>query len=834
MLPRNSDGKLECKCNKCGAKYVADSKSDTGNLHRHIKKCVRMTTKEIGQYIIAMDEGPCLTTRTTFSQDKFRELVVHAILRHDLPFSFVEYEGMWNIFKYLEPRICHFSRNTVKSDIKKIYGVEFNRLCTELLACPGRICLTSDAWTSIATDGYLSLTAHYVNKNWVLQKRILNFSYIPPPHTGVALAEKIYSLACDWGIEKKLFSITLDNASANDVCVEILKTQLRLKNALIFDGTLFHVRCCAHILNLIVQDGLKEIDIVVDKIREFVKYVKGSQGRKEKFKNFVQLQKSGKELKKICGFLEVFHNATVDFSGSRYPTSNLYFPHVFVIQLKLHEESSSQDLYMKKIADQMFVKFNKYWCEFNVLFVIAVIFNPQYKFQFVKFSYGKLYGSGSRELMKVRETLFGIFGEYMKDSNTSPASSSHSQGSKEVNALTFQDDISKESSNVFKEFDEFEDFEFAISAQKSQLEMYLDEPRSKRTSSINVLEFWRSQQFRYPELAKLARDVLAVPVSTVASESAFSLGGRILDQYRSSMSPQVVEALICSRDWLFGENYISLVKLEDVTQDIMALHLNKGEAESSLMEGGVLGRSQNKSCSSSCGILDDIGCPFRLQSTDFICESGKDAVLHKLSYTDKYLVTEISYNQLQFKLVYADYVTGKCWITPFLFLLIRSCTFSSLLHIEVTGLEKKSEAVSSLPCRAPPTPPSYCRASDSRSSPPYTAISTPLCAPQRRRLLAGTQAQPSRGLPLPDADISPFPPEPRLLLWARDTADSLLPVPYFGFTVSRALLTAVPQTSISCALGLDCAAAEFASPTLCPNIFTGHRFDPSQIVGSVP
>ncbi|XP_042408959.1 zinc finger BED domain-containing protein RICESLEEPER 2-like [Zingiber officinale] len=429
MLPRNSDGKLECKCNKCGAKYVADSKSGTGNLHRHIKKCVRMTTKEIGQYIIATDEGSCLTTRTIFNQDKFRELVVHSILRHDLSFSFVEYEGMWNIFKYLEPRVCHFSRNTVKFDIKKIYGVEFGRLHTELLACPGRICLTSDAWTSIATDGYLSLTAHYVNKNWVLQKRILNFSYIPPPHTGVALAEKIYSLACDWGIEKKLFSITLDNASANDVCVEILKTQLRLKNALIFDGILFYVRCCAHILNLIVQDGLKEIDIVVDKIRESMKYVKGSQGRKEKFKNcvfqtsldskralmqdvptrwnstyrmlssalfyhlaFCHLQlsdsnfqscptaKEWDRVKKKCRFLEVFHNATVDFSGSRYPTSNLYFPHVFVIQLKLHEESSSQDLYMKKITDQMFVKFNKYWCEFNILFVIAVKFDPLYKF----------------------------------------------------------------------------------------------------------------------------------------------------------------------------------------------------------------------------------------------------------------------------------------------------------------------------------------------------------------------------------------------------------------------------------------------------------------------
>ena len=89
-------------------------------------------------------------------------------------------------------------------------------------------------------------------------------------------------------------------------------------------------------------------------------------------------------------------------------------------------------------------------------------------------------------------------------------------------------------------------------SQKSQLELYLEEPTLSRTVSVVVLDFWNSQQFKYPDLARLARDVLCVPISTVASESAFSLGGRILDQYRSSMSPPTVEALICTRDWLFG------------------------------------------------------------------------------------------------------------------------------------------------------------------------------------------------------------------------------------------------------------------------------------------
>ena len=72
----------------------------------------------------------------------------------------------------------------------------------------------------------------------------------------------------------------MDNASANDVMVDMLKNQLNLIDALVGDGGFFHIRCCAHILNLIVQEGLKEIDLAVKKVRESVKYVKGSQARK--------------------------------------------------------------------------------------------------------------------------------------------------------------------------------------------------------------------------------------------------------------------------------------------------------------------------------------------------------------------------------------------------------------------------------------------------------------------------------------------------------------------------------------------------------------------------
>lgn len=88
--------------------------------------------------------------------------------------------------------------------------------------------------------------------------------------------------------------------------------------------------------------------------------------------------------------------------------------------------------------------------------------------------------------------------------------------------------------------------------QKTELELYLDEPRIDRETEVDVLAYWKAHQYRYPLLAKMARDVLSVPVSTVASESAFSNGSRVLDQFRSSLSPDLVESLICVKDWIYG------------------------------------------------------------------------------------------------------------------------------------------------------------------------------------------------------------------------------------------------------------------------------------------
>ena len=68
-------------------------------------------------------------------------------------------------------------------------------------------------------------------------------------------------------------------------------------------------------------------------------------------------------------------------------------------------------------------------------------------------------------------------------------------------------------------------------------------------------------------MSKVARDVLVLLVSTVASESAFSTEERTLNPFHSLLSPMMVEALICTQNWLQSTIPISLRKsMDDVEQ----------------------------------------------------------------------------------------------------------------------------------------------------------------------------------------------------------------------------------------------------------------------------
>jgi hypothetical protein len=102
----------------------------------------------------------------------------------------------------------------------------------------------------------MSLTCHYIDDTWVLRKRIMNFTHLPSSHTSKHICQAIYGKLVEWNLDKRIFSLVLDNSSANDACIKELLANTLIKNVLPADGAIFHLRCGCHILNLIVQDGL--------------------------------------------------------------------------------------------------------------------------------------------------------------------------------------------------------------------------------------------------------------------------------------------------------------------------------------------------------------------------------------------------------------------------------------------------------------------------------------------------------------------------------------------------------------------------------------------------
>ena len=100
------------------------------------------------------------------------------------------------------------------------------------------------------------------------------------------------------------------------------------------------------------------------------------------------------------------------------------------------------------------------------------------------------------------------------------------------------------------EFAQYKSEVMISQSQKSEIDVYLEEPENN-IEDFDVLSWWRSKAAKFPVLSAMARDFLTIPLSTVSSESTFNLGERILGDHRSSLAPEMLEALVCGKDWLY-------------------------------------------------------------------------------------------------------------------------------------------------------------------------------------------------------------------------------------------------------------------------------------------
>jgi hypothetical protein len=85
---------------------------------------------------------------------------------------------------------------------------------------------------------------------------------------------------------------------------------------------------------------------------------------------------------------------------------------------------------------------------------------------------------------------------------------------------------------------------------QSELLPYLDtDPVSEYDDDFNILSWWRDHRRAYPVLSILAKDVMTMSVSTISSESIFSLVGRVIEERRRSLTSDMVQMMSCLKDW---------------------------------------------------------------------------------------------------------------------------------------------------------------------------------------------------------------------------------------------------------------------------------------------
>jgi hypothetical protein len=77
---------------------------------------------------------------------------------------------------------------------------------------------------------------------------------------------------------------------------------------------------------------------------------------------------------------------------------------------------------------------------------------------------------------------------------------------------------------ILHEFEEFENHE-STNIGKTELDStYLDELRMPSSACFDTLAYWKERSRKSPTLARIACDILSIHITTVTSESAFSIG----------------------------------------------------------------------------------------------------------------------------------------------------------------------------------------------------------------------------------------------------------------------------------------------------------------------
>ncbi|XP_052483838.1 uncharacterized protein LOC105796363 isoform X4 [Gossypium raimondii] len=534
-------GEQVAKCKHCPKVLTGSSNSGTTHLRNHLNVCQKEQ-----------------------NQERSRLNFVKMIIKHRYPLDMADQEFFKNFVKDMQP-MFEFESKDISSYIRSIYREEKEKLQLYFNKLASKFNLTVSLWkNNSGKTAYCCLIAHFIDDSWELKMKTLGLRTLEHINDTKAVGGIIQSLVSEWNIGSKVCSITVDNSFLDNSMVQQIKDNC-LSNLVSLSSTHWFINCT------LLEDGFREMDDLLFNLKKSIEYVTETKHGRLKFQEAVDQVKlhDGKswddlslklesdfgildsalrsreifcKLEQIDGnfklnpSMEEWENAAAlqsclrcfdDIKGTQSLTVSLYLPQLCDIYKKFLQLEKSNPSFVTLMKRRL--------C--NSALAVASVLDPRLKFKVVEFSYILIYGHDSKvQLNTFRELLTNVYNEYANETKNQTTSAS------------VLDDINWLGNNSI--WDSFSKFVTANEASsKSELELYLDEPLLPMDGEIfDILGWWCDKSQKFPILAKMARDFLAIPVSIFTPCS--NIKATINNPAYNILNPESMEALVCSENWL--------------------------------------------------------------------------------------------------------------------------------------------------------------------------------------------------------------------------------------------------------------------------------------------
>ncbi|CAI9286515.1 unnamed protein product [Lactuca saligna] len=224
-----------------------------------------------------------------------------------------------------------------------------------------------------------------------------------------------------------------------------------------------------------------------------------------------------------------------------------------ILDVNLHLKKWSTKVNFVHLIPNMKDKYDKYsgdYAKMSDYVYFAILLDPTMKSQLLLYTFKEMIGSKDEKLskseieLKAYEMLYEVERKIEKFFKTYLEKYDMSGSSKQQSS---QQSVDCDDDNDF-----FGNFLNSggdnLDAVENELIIYMKEPQVMYNKSFHILSWWKLNGLRFPIVARMAKDILGIQISTVASESAFSTRRRVLTDSRANLSNVIVEALLCTQD----------------------------------------------------------------------------------------------------------------------------------------------------------------------------------------------------------------------------------------------------------------------------------------------